>query len=121
VGASLGSAKKMSASVSQMHAIDQALIAYRAAHASYPPTLKSLVPNYLPSESSLHAPIDANSNPNHVSFTYTRPSADAPMSALVLSIAASYVIPGTQNKVNLATSMSLDGTTHQSPFTSTQQ
>jgi len=66
-----------------------ALEKYHKEKGKYPDKLTALIPNYLPSESSLHYSKD----PNGPEFTYHKPAPDADDSVIVLEYKVSMNIP----------------------------
>jgi len=68
----------------QMVEIYKAADRYKANHHSFPADLKDLVPDYLASSRMLHCPADPD--PAHlVSYTYSRPTEDAPPNTIFLA------------------------------------
>jgi hypothetical protein len=70
----------------KMSEIQAALVRYQLKNGRYPQTLNQLNPDYLPSNSVLHTPLDTNHDPSHVSFTYYQPAPNAPPSTKVLCL-----------------------------------
>ena len=71
---------------SKMAVIREAVVEYKSKKGHYPDSLQKLVPDYLPDDSSLHAKVDVNPNPDHISFNYTKPALDAANSTEFLDI-----------------------------------
>ena len=68
----------VSATEKSMMDIQQGMVKYKAKNGSYPKSLSDLAPDYLAAASDLHSPLDVNTDPTHVSYTYVKPAATAP-------------------------------------------
>jgi hypothetical protein len=97
--------------VSQMAAIQKAVLRYREHTGAYPPNLKALSPSYLPNGTSLHCAIDSNDDPGHVTYTYFKPTDTTPKSATLLqfSFNISTKMLNTTQTQTITYSISIDG------------
>lgn len=103
-------------SKSQMTNIGKGLASYRADHGNYPSDLNALVPTYVPTQADMHSPLDADTNPYHITYTYIPPYSNAPGSTPVLVVHGTYsMVIGQQTQTTvLTTTMALDGSFQQS-------
>jgi hypothetical protein len=74
LGQWMGTFQEMAQCTQQLQAIGGALDRYRTAHASYPPTLTALYPQYISQRSRFHCPADPTPS-SQVSYQYHRPPA----------------------------------------------
>ena len=72
--------------IRNMETIREAIMRYHDHTGSYPDNLQQLVPTYLPDSSVLHSALDSNSNPSHVSYTYTKPTSSSTDSSTLLAL-----------------------------------
>jgi hypothetical protein len=73
----MNTGQEIADNAAKMKLIHDALVKYKTDNGNYPASLTDLVPKYLVAVSALHTSSDPNTDPNHVSFTYTQPPADA--------------------------------------------
>jgi hypothetical protein len=95
--------------------INTAVNSFQRDHGTYPSNLGQLVPTYLPSSSVLHNSADPNPNPNHVSYTYVKPTSSTAQNVPYLSTSVTYSMT-IQNQTITQTEvmkMALDGTVTQ--------
>jgi hypothetical protein len=122
-----GIMKQMSGAVKQselvpgcdakMQTVVIALNKYEAKNGSYPKKLSALTPTYL-MPSDLHCDLDTVSDPNHVTFDYTRPPATAPTTTNVLSFSTNFSMTISGQTIDQKTVhyMTLGGQTSQQTF-----
>ena len=70
----------------KMQLVQAAVVRYHDHTGSYPSSLLALQPDYLTDPAALHCDMDANPDPKHVSFKYTRPAEGAPDTTPLLSV-----------------------------------
>ena len=92
--------------------INDAVIQYDKDNGTYPTSLQQLTPKYLPDPTVLHSSADPISSPNHVSYTYIRPTSSTPPTTPYLSIVINYGMTMSNQtvKIKQQIQMPLDGT-----------
>lgn len=102
--------------------IQRAIVQYHTTHGRYPDTLTDLVADGDIDGKILHSPLDPNSDPGHISWTYHRPTATSAPNAPLLTMHYTLTIPGanTQQTTGSDIVINLDGTTSSNATTSTE-
>jgi len=73
---------------------------YHASQGVYPDTLNQLVPQALSDRTILHSALDPSPDPNHISWGYTKPAQNAPLTTSVLKLNIVIPIDGASAKDN---------------------
>lgn len=116
-----GQLMNMSASGVRGQAIVHALVHYHAREGVYPKNLISLVPEMIPDARLLHNDLDTDSDPDHISWTYSQPAPTVSPGTVVLRDDYQIPYPGgdkNHGPIPYELSLTLDGGVDNEPLTS---